>query len=301
MFRNRWLPLFAGGVLLVGAALSGAQAADPVVRVFEVRRINSDFGPIEELSFRLENDGSRVQPSQWLATLARRVPEGFLAQLLSLRPARIGGDGASIWEGSRSRGRRGVRVRIEDHPGDATEAAATHVELALLRDGEPVWSAAAADALDVGATAVLSGRDFEVSPSRYLSWFRETADLPARERLYGRLRDHSIWLVVTVSRPAEAAVAVAPLRRDPPEDPRLQTLESSVAPEATGTAELRIRLDDDGRPRHFDIASTTLPEVTPRLLGIASGWRFPDAADREVLVNVPVATRPARRPPPRPD
>ena len=145
------------------------------------------------------------------------MPEGFLAQLLSLRPARIGGDGASIWEGSRSRGRRGVRVRIEDHPGDATEAAATHVELALLRDGEPVWSAAAADALDVGATAVLSGRDFEVSPS------------------------------------------------------------------------------------HFDIASTTLPEVTPRLLGIASGWRFPDAADREVLVNVPVATRPARRPPPRPD
>ncbi len=294
------MPL-AGVAVLAGVALAGAQEAHPVVRVFEVRRINSDFGPIEELSFRLENDGSRVQPSQWLATLARRVPEGFLAQLLSLRPARVGGDGASIWEGSRSRGRRGVRVRIEDHPGDATEAAATHVELALLRDGEPVWSASATDTLDVGATVVLSGRDFEVSPSRYLSWFREAADLPARERLYGRLRDHSIWLVLTVSRPAEAPATSAPLRLDPPPDDRLGALESSVVPEAAGAAELLIRLDDDGRPRHFDIASTTLPEVTPRLLGIASEWRFPEAADREILVTVPVATRPTRRPPPGPD
>lgn len=294
MFRLR-SPLFAALVFLVGAGSAGAQDADPVVRVFEVRRINSDFGPIEGLSFRLENDGTRVQPSQWLATLARQVPNGFLAQLLSLRPRRVAGHDAVAWEGQHARGRRAVRVRVEEDPGAATEASGTRVELALLRDGEPVWSASAMDALDIGATAVLSGRDFEVSPSRYLSWFREAADLAARERLYERLRDHSIWLVVTVSRPVRTPVPGPPLRLDPPRDPQLQTLESSVVPEADGATELRIQLDDDGRPRHFDIASTTLPEVTPRLLGIASGWRFPEAAEREILVTVPVATRPARR------
>lgn len=299
MVRRRCSRLLAAS-FLVGAALAGAQEATPVVRVFEVRRINSDFGPIEGLSFRLENDGSRVHPSQWLATLARQVPNGFLAQLLSLRLDRLPEAGAPAWEGQHVRGRRAVRVRVEDDPGAATEAAGTRTELTLLRDGEPVWTASAMDALDPGATVVQSGRDFEVSPSRYLSWFRHAPDLAARERLYGRLRGHSIWLVVTVSRPAEAVPAASPLRLDPPRDPRLEELESTVVPEAEGVTELLIRLDRGGRPLHFDIASTTLPEVTPRLLGIASGWRFPEAADREVLVTVPVATRPTRRPSPGP-
>ena len=296
VFCDRSLLLFVAGALLLGGAPAGAQEADPVVRVFEVRRINSDFGPIERLSFRLQNDGSRVQPSQWLATLARQVPDGFLAQLLSLRPRRVAGDGVPAWEGLHSRGRRAVLIRVEDDPGAATELPGTRVDLALLRDGEAVWTASAMDAVEVGSTVVLSSRDFEVSPSRYLSWFREAPDLAARERLYERLRDHSIWLVVTVSRPAQAAAAAPALRLDPPSDLRLQTLESSVVPEAKGVAELLIRLDDRGRPRHFEVASTTLPEVTPRLLGIASEWRFPEAAGRQVLITVPVTTRPARRP-----
>lgn len=297
---SAYTPIVPGRLLiaLVAIAIAAGAAAEPApeVRIFEVRRINSDFEPIENLSFRLANDGSRVQPSQWLATLARRVPDGFLAQLLSLRSEPLTGQDGPVWEAVHSRGRRAVRVRVEDLPGDEDTPSATRVELALLRDGEPAWTASAEEALEPGGTVVLSGRYFEVTPSRYLSWFREAPDLPARERLYERLRDHSIWLVAAVSRPAEARGGEAPVRVAAPSDPRLLAFESSVVPEADGTVELRLRLDGRGRPRHIEIASTTLPEVTPRLLAIAAEWRFPGAADGEAVLGFPVASRPARRP-----
>ncbi len=291
LFASLPVTVFAG---LLAPAFASAQAAAPEVRVFEVRRLNSDFEPMEGLSFRLANDGTRIQPSQWLATLARQVPEGFLAQLLSVRLTRPPGTDASVWEAVHEHGRRDIRIRVRDIAGDGEAAPTARIELELLRDGDAVWAAAAEETVAPGGTVVVSGRYFEVSRSRYLSWFRDAADLPARERLYEDLRDHSIWLVLAVSRPAEPRDPTPPARVEAPRDPRLLALESSLAPEAAGEVELRLLLDDRGRPAMIEIASTTLPEVSPRILAMASEWRFPEAAGREATLALSVATRPRR-------
>ena len=83
--------LFLGaGLLFAGSPAVAADDDAPLiveVRVFEVRRLNSDFSPIEDLSFLVNTDGSSVQVSEWLATLARRIPDAYFAQLLTLGPA----------------------------------------------------------------------------------------------------------------------------------------------------------------------------------------------------------------------
>lgn len=285
--------VLAGSVIGTGGAADGtpaplSAAAEPAVpelvaRVFEVRRVNSDFGPLVGLRFTVDTDGRRVPVSSWLATLARRIPDAYFAQLLTLRPPP--GQVAGEREATVRRGRRGVRVRLRPADADAEGAGAFEVALTLFDRSGRERTIRRVAAPEEGRTEVFTGRDFEVTPSDYLSWFREAGGPEERERLYRRLRARTIFLALALSRPAPAARGgdrrPLPVRLRPPDEPRLLELDSPLVGAASGILRLSVRVDEEGAPRDPQILESTFPEVAPRALGIVSGWRFPQAAGRE--------------------
>lgn len=293
----------AAGLLLAGLP-AGAAGDDPEplvveVRVFEVRRLNSDFSPIEDLSFLVNTDGSSVQVSEWLATLARRIPDAYFAQLLTLGPAPAGSEAS--WRVRRRDERRAVRVRFRPAAGEAPPAAQPHapetaepesrfrVDFDLLRGGTAAQGIGVEGSIEPGMTRIVSGRDFEITLSRYLSWFREPGDLPAREELYESIRDQNIYLAFGITFRRQEPVP-PPVRLRTPEEPQFRELRSPLVGNAEGALRLRVHLDDEGLVAHTEILETTLPEVTPRVLGIVFGWRFPQAAGREGRLFFPVRT-----------
>ncbi len=274
-----------GALLALGLSLVAlpVDARDPVaadVRIFEIRRVTSDFSPVEGLSFLVRTDGVGVRLSEWLATLARRVPDAYLAQLATLRFEGGAGEHALL------RGRRRVAVRVRQQ-----ETGPLAVEVKLLRDGQAEQEMRRDIEVPRGATVMLSGRDFELSPSRYLSWFRETGNLAEREALYERLRDRTIFLAVGVTLRTPGREAEPPVRLDPPEAARLLALESPLIGAAEGTVRLALTLDEEGAPEHIEVRETTLPEVVPRVLGIVGDWRFPESASRAGTLDLRVRTR----------
>ena len=273
------------------------------VRVFEIRRLNSDFSPVEDLSFLVDTDGTSVQVSEWLATLARRIPDAYFAQLLTLGPAPAVSE--AIWEIRRGDGRRGIRMRVRPIPretpplsspsgspaaGDAPPPDRFRLDFGLLRGDTPAKEITLSGSVEPGMTRMASGRNFEISLSRYLSWFREPGDLPAREELYDAVRDQNIYLAFGITFRRAEPVPDLPVRLRPPENPQLLELRSPLVGNAEGALRLRVHLDEEGLVAHTEILETTLPEVTPRVLGIVSGWRFPQAARREGRLFFPVRT-----------
>lgn len=314
---GRFAALLLGVATVAAAGAEGTVPAGPevVVRVFEVRRVSSDFSPLEGLEFALDSDGRGAPMSSWLATLARRIPDAYFAQLLTLRP--IGGGEAEAREAVLRRENRALRVRVgpapvgsadsdgrgagpEDAPPPGELADELTLELALLGGGgDPGPRMRRSFALPAGRTAVFSGRDFEVSPTDYLHWFREPRSLEERGRLYRRFRSRTIFLAVAVSRPEAADTdpdpeALPPVRLRPPEDPRLRELESPLVGAAAGRLRLSVRLDAEGAPREPEILENTFPEVAPRVIGIVSGWRFPRAAGREGRLELHLESRDPR-------
>ena len=298
--------LFLGaGLLFAGSPAAAADSEEaPLVvevRVFEVRRLNSDFSPIEDLSFLVNTDGSSVQVSEWLATLARRIPDAYFAQLLTLGPAPAGSEVG--WTVRRRDGRRALRMRFRpvpdaprsaDAPPDTPEtvqpAPRFRLHFDLLRGGTSAQEIRARGSIEPGMTRMVSGRDFEITLSRYLSWFREPGDLPAREELYESIRDQNIYLAFGITFRRQEPAPALPVRLEPPEEPQFRELRSPLVGNAEGALRLRVHLDDQGQVAHTEILETTLPEVTPRVLGIVFGWRFPQAAGREGRLFFPVRT-----------
>ena len=288
------------GVAMVAASLApatgrtdrGGEAALVVeVRVFEIRRLNSDFSPIENLSFGVDTDGANVQVSAWLATLARRIPDAYFAQLLTLGPAPAGSEAS--WELRREDRRRAIRVRVYPAPPGApdppeAEGPRYWLDFDLLRPGGAAQSIRHQGPIKPGMTRMVSGLDFEIPLSRYLSWFREPGDIEARGKLYEKLRDRNVYLALGITFRVGEASPAPPVRLRPPEDPRLFQLRSPLIGAAEGSVSLRVVLDETGVVLHTEILETTLPEVTPRVLGIVSGWRFPQAAGREGRLFFPI-------------
>lgn len=305
--------ILAGAVLGAGGAAGETPApptaaAEPgppelVVRVFEVRRVNSDFGPVVGLRFSVDTDGRRVPVSSWLATLARRIPDAYFAQLLTLKPAPGPVEGERL--AAVRRGRRGVRARLRPAEEEGDAPGAVEVELTLFAPNGRERTVRRVAAPAEGRTEVFTGRDLEVTPSDYLSWFREARGLAERERLYRRLRARTIFLAVAVSRPPAtdpgAGARPLPVRLRPPDEPRLLELDSPLVGAASGILRLSVRVDESGAPRDPQILESTFPEVAPRALGIVSGWRFPQAAGREARLDLrlgsPAAGAPTGGPP----
>lgn len=304
MKENAGALFLATGLLFAGFPAVAADGEDSAlvveVRVFEVRRLNSDFSPIEDLSFLVNTDGSSVQVSEWLATLARRIPDAYFAQLLTLGPAPAGSEAS--WTVRRQDGRRAVGVHFRPAAGEIRSAAQPdppetarprsrfRLGLDLLRGGDAAQEIRVQGPIEPGMTRMVSGREFEITLSRYLSWFREPGDLSAREELYESIRDRNVYLALGITFRRQEPAPALPVRLKPPEEPQFRELRSPLVGNAEGALRLRVHLDDRGQVAHTEILETTLPEVTPRVLGIVFGWRFPHAAGREGRLFFPVRT-----------
>ena len=296
---------FAAAAGTAAAALDGREDAGPLVvevRVFEIRRLNSDFSPIEDLSFGVDSDGTSVQVSEWLATLARRIPDAYFAQLLTFGPAPAAAE--AKWEIRRQDGRRAIRMRVRPAPADAPASGPVsgrdppeangppgrfRLDFDLLRTGTAAQEIKLQGPIAPGMTRMVSGLNFEIPLSRYLSWFREPGDLAARELLYESIRNRNIYLAFGITfRRLEGPAPPPAVRLRPPDDPRLRELRSPLVGNAEGILRLRVHLDEEGAVNHTEILEITLPEVTPRVLGIVSGWMFPQAAGREGRLFFPI-------------
>src|SRR3989304_6421498 len=76
------------------------------LRLFESRAISPDLTVMESLNFFIMTDGRDVTAEQWPSTLAKKVPDSFLAALISDTAPVDRGVGGFDW----TTGSRGVRT-----------------------------------------------------------------------------------------------------------------------------------------------------------------------------------------------
>lgn len=244
-------------------------------RLFEARSISPDFKAMESLAFFVDTDGAGVSDRQWLATIARKVPDSFLATLKA-ETVRVEGGAAHIEVAKRSRSFE-TRIDLSEYLERGTFNATVTGELKRRNESERSFEKTIE--LRAGGTFVVSGHGFELSASEYLSHFRDYSDADHRRELYDELRDFSVFLILAVTlRVTDAPENETPVMLSLPPDVELPLLESPLDVRLIGTIELELDIDANGAPEDVKIVSSSIPEVNPRLLGEASKWRFPNAA-----------------------
>ena len=244
-------------------------------RLFEARSTSPDFKAMESLAFFIDTDGTGVSDRQWLATIARKVPDSFLATLKT-ETVKVEGGTALLEVEKRS---RSIETRID--LSEFLERGTFNANLTgeLKRRNESQRSFEKTIELRAGATFVVSGRGFELSASEYLSHFRDYSDADHRRSVYDRLRNFDVFLVLAVTlRLADEPDNEAPVMLSLPSDVELPILESPLDVRLVGTIELELDIDANGAPEDVKIVRSSIPEVNPRLLGEALTWRFPNAA-----------------------
>ena len=194
----------SGAGRLLALALTGAPAAAGAdipgnlvvdVRIYEARSARPDFRVMENLSFFVDTDGTGVSESQWLATIARQVPEAFLA-ILANETVEVEGSIARFVLPKRTR-RLELSFDLKDFLERGTFAATAAARLA--RGEETVRAFDRKVELRLGQTYVFGSRDLELSASEYVSHFRDFESSDERGKLYESLRAYSFFLVVAVT------------------------------------------------------------------------------------------------------
>jgi len=247
------------------------------VHVFEARSASPDYQAMDALSFFIDTDGTDVSEQQWLATVARKVPDSYLATL-ARQTLSVDGDTARLVLGKRSRS-FDVEIDLSGFLPKGTYGAQIRGE--LQRNGETQRSFEHTIELRTGQTFVWSDRGLELSASEYLSHFRDYLDRDHRRLVYERLRDFGVSLILTVTPRLQASPEVpAPVTLSLPPDVELPSFDSPWDVALVGTVELALDIGADGMPTDVVIVRSSLPEVNPRLLGEARHWRFPDAAGK---------------------
>jgi hypothetical protein len=244
-------------------------------RLFEARSISPDYKAMESLAFFIDTDGAGVSDRQWLATIARKVPDSFLATLKA-ETVRVEGGTAHIEVAKRSRSFE-TRIDLSEYLERGTFNATVTGELKRRNESERSFEKTIE--LRAGGTFVVSGDGFELSASEYLSHFRDYSDADHRREVYDELRDFSVFLILAVTlRVTDEPENETPVMLSLPPDVELPLLESPLDVRLIGTIELELDIDANGAPEDVKIVSSSIPEVNPRLLGEASKWRFPNAA-----------------------
>jgi hypothetical protein len=244
---------------------------------------------MEKLSFFVDTDGSGVSESQWLATIARQVPESFLATL-SWDTVKLDGSIARFVLAKRTRSLElsfDLKEFLERGTFNATAA------IRLARGEETVRQFERKVELRVGQTYVFGSRELELSASEYLSHIRDFEGSEDRGKLYEILRPYSFFLVVAVTPrlleegvPASAPVAVS---IDPS---RIPKMESPLPIPLVGEIVLELTLDSNGAPTDVKVLRSSLPEVNARILGEAMSFRFPEAAGKKARLTLPLHVKP---------
>ena len=248
------------------------------VRLFEARSASPDFQVTEKLSFFVDTDGTGVSESQWLATIARRVPEAFLATLSS-ETVEVEGSTARFSLPKRSRSFE-LSIDLRDFLERGTFAAKATTRLA--RGEETVRQFERNIELRVGQTYVFGSRELELTASEYVSHFRDFEGTEDRGKLYDGLRPYSFSLIVAVTprmmdekTPATEPVTVAV---DPS---RIPKLESPLGIPMMGEIVLELSVGAGGAPSDVKVVRSSLPEVNARILGETMSYRFPEAAGKK--------------------
>ena len=245
-------------------------------RLFEARSISPDYKAMESLAFFIDTDGAGVSDRQWLATIARKVPDSFLATLKA-ETVRVEGGTAHIEVAKRSRSFE-TRIDLSEYLERGTFNATVTGELKRRNESERSFEKTIE--LRAGGTFVVSGPGLELSASEYLSHFRDYSDADHRREVYDQLRNFGVFLILVVTlRLADEPEGEAPVvMLSLPPDVELPILESPLDVRLVGTIELELDIDANGVPADVKIVRSSIPEVNPRLLGEASTWRFPNAA-----------------------
>ncbi|MGH9319862.1 MAG: hypothetical protein ACRD3V_08220 [Vicinamibacteria bacterium] len=281
--------------LLAGAAPGYGEGADVPgnlvvdVRVYEARSTSPDFQAMENLSFFINTDGSGVSEPQWLATIARQVPQATLATLAS-DTAGIEGSVARFEVKKRSRV-FGLSFDMKEFLDRGTFVASAKARLSRSEETDREFERSIE--LRLGQTYVFGSRDLELSASEYLSHFRDFDDNDHRGKIYESFRGYSFFLVVAVTLRIEEEAAPegepAVVSLDPDAVPALA---SPIGVPLIGEIVLELSLDEGGAPVDARIVRSSIPEVNPRILGEAVNWRFPEAAGKEARLTLSLRAEP---------
>ncbi len=259
-----------------GADIPGNLVVD--VRLYEARSVSPDFRVMENLSFFVDTDGRGIRESQWLATIARQVPEAFLA-ILANETVDVEGSVARFVFPKRTRSLE-LSFDLKDFLERGTFTAKAAARLA--RGEETLRAFDRRVELRMGQTYVFGSRDFELSASEYVSHFRDFESADERGKLYEGLRAYAFFLVVAVTpRIAEESA--------PGSEPVLVSVGANVIPPLesplgitlVGEIMLELDIDSDGAPTDARIVRSSLPEVNSRILGESASFRFPEAAGKK--------------------
>lgn len=281
------LTLALTGAPAAGADIPGNLVLD--VRIYEARSASPDFRVMEKLSFFVDTDGTGVSESQWLATIARQVPEAFLATLAN-ETVDVDGSIARFILPKRTRSLE-LSFDLKDFLERGTFAATAAARLA--RGEETVRAFDRGVELRVGETYVFGSRDLELSASEYVSHFRDFESSDERGKLYESLRAYSFFLVVAVTprmaeEPAPGSEPIS-VSVDPSVIP---PLESPLGIPLVGEIVLDLDIDSKGAPTNARIVRSSIPEVNSRVMGESASFRFPEAAGKKARLTLSLRAEP---------
>lgn len=256
-------------------------------RLYEMRSSNMNFQAMSDLTFFVDTDGMGVTEAQWLGTIARQVPDAFLASL-AFGTAPVEGTKASFEVTNRSR-KISLDLNLASYLAQGTFPGTLSVQ--LTRSDEVLEAFATGVELRTGQTFVMSSHDLELSASDYLSHFRDYDDADNRGELYSYLRNYSIFLILAVTPRLAPGPPPDRIDVDIPDGEELPDLESPAGVRLVGTIVLEFDVDAGGVPQELRIARSSIPEVVPRILGAVADWRFPDQAGRAVRLSLDVEAK----------
>ncbi len=241
-------------------------------RVFESRTEYPDYDAMESLSFFIETDGRTVTATQWPGTIAKKVPETFLAALIYDTVPVV--DGVSRFEWSKGSRSIKTEIRIEAfHPAGTFK---TQLESQFARGSRTTKELSRELELQMKRTTVWSASELELAATDYISHFREYKDRNNRGQLYEMLRPYTFFLVLAVTpRVLTAEEAVPPRALSLPADAELPVLENPGGFPLQGTIVLGFGLDESGAPVNPQVLRSSLPEANLQVLEQLARWRFP--------------------------
>ncbi len=245
-------------------------------RVFESRTEYPDYDAMETLSFFIDTDGRAVTATQWPGTIAKKVPETFLAALIFDTAPVV--DGVSRFEWSKGSRRIKTEIRIEGfHPAGTFKA---QLESQFIRGNRTTKELSRELELQMKRTSVWSSSELEMAASDYISHFREYLDRENRGQLYEMLRPYTFFLIMVVTpRILTEEESVPPRTLSLPADAEIPMLDNSVGFPLKGTIVLSFGVDESGAPVNPQVLRSTMPEANLQVLAQAARWRFPASKD----------------------
>ena len=244
------------------------------LRLFESRTISPDYTAMNELSFFIMTDGRDVSAMQWPSTLSKQIPDAFLAALIADTVPVEQGVARFEWT-KRSRSIH-TEIRIENYHPAGTFQAQLHTR--FMRSGDTTREHQRELELQIHRTSVWSGDELEITPTEYLSHFREYADRESRGLLYELLRPNTFFLILAATPrllTEEKERLGAPQTLSLPPGVEAPVLGNPTGVPLKGTILLSFELDETGGPVNPQIVRSSFPEANLRIVEEAMLWQFP--------------------------